>query len=104
MSRRTKLHEDLVEVLGNPHVYFQPPPTLLMEYPCIRYELDAKDVRYSNDRPYLVFDRYSVVIMDFDPDSELVNRMMELPYCRFNRKYKADQLCHYVFDCYVTKE
>lgn len=103
MSRRTNLQAKLEEILGSSHVYFQPPSSLLMQYPAIKYDLDAMDIKYADDAKYLRFDRYTITLMDYNPESQYVEALLELPFCRFNRKYKADQLCHYVFDCYVTK-
>lgn len=33
----------LEEILGSPHVYFQPPATVKLEYPAIIYSLDNLD-------------------------------------------------------------
>lgn len=103
-TSRMLLQQTFEAILGNGNVYFQPPPSLLMKYPCIKYDLQSKDFKYSGNKKYLIFDRYSVTLMDANPDSEYVDALLELPYCRFDRKYKVDQLSHYVFDCYITKE
>lgn len=100
MDRRLELHEVLVELLGNDHVYYQPPSTLRMEYPCIRYELAGIARDFANNKGYIRNNRYSVTLIDEDPDSKIRERMLGLPYCSFERFYAADGLNHFVFNLY----
>ena len=41
-----------------------------------------------------------MTIIDKNPDSQLPDKLGELPLCRLNRVYTADNLNHYVFDIY----
>lgn len=93
---RLELHE-LFELM-TPHVYFQPPTK--MEYPCIKYELDDDLVQYADNEPYLQYDGYQVIIIDWDPDSVLRNMIKTLPMCRFSRHYTQDDLNHFVYDLF----
>lgn len=101
MSQRTTLQEKLEQILGTDHVYFQPPSTIRMQYPCIKYDIQQKQYIYANNKKYLDGTTYSLTLMDYDPESPYVRAIEDLPYCRFNRKYKADQLNHFVFDLYL---
>ena len=49
---RLSLHEKLIAILGYPNVYFQPPPTLVLKYPCIIYKLDDISTFHANDKKY----------------------------------------------------
>lgn len=100
MSSREKLHNTLVEILGFRHVYFQPPESIKMVYPCNVYVLDQMDTKYANDKPYLHQKRYSVTIIDKDPDSVLPDKIRCLPLCSFNRFYTSANLNHWVFSLY----
>ena len=42
---RLILHDELITLLGSSNVYFQPPTSIKMNYPCIIYKLD--DVEYT---------------------------------------------------------
>lgn len=53
MNSRIDLHEELRAILGSGFVYFQPPESVKMIYPCIVYALDLMDMKYADDRPYL---------------------------------------------------
>lgn len=44
--------------------------------------------------------RYTVTIIDRNPDSAIPNKVAELPLCSFNRFYTADNLNHFVYNLY----
>lgn len=100
MGSRLELHEKLKKVLGSSHVYFQAPSSEEMKYPAIRYELMDIDIRHADNRPYKHVRGYTVTLIDSNPDSEYLQPLAELPYCRFARHYRADNLNHYVFELY----
>lgn len=100
MKSREELHDVLVNVLGSRNVYFQPPENLNLKYPCIIYELsDIRTVKADNIG-YLKIKRYSVTVIDEDPDSEIPNAVLELPYCSFDRWFATSDLNHWVFSLY----
>ena len=73
MKTRTDLHQELVSVLGSNHVYFQPPETAKIIYPCIVYNLSSADQRYADNRLYKKRDRYEITIITKDADSNTRN-------------------------------
>lgn len=90
------LHDLLCEILGSDHCYFSPPASIQMEYPCIVYHREANDDRYADNQKYLSNHRYTVTVIDEDPDSEIVDRLCDLPYCRMDRgPFVTDNLYHY---------
>ena len=52
MIQRIKLHELLVSLLGTRNVYFQPPESIKLSYPCIVYKRSTGDTQFANDIPY----------------------------------------------------
>lgn len=106
MSRRLKLHKTLCNILACPErgndcrVYYQPPSTVSMKYPAIVYALNGKEQRHADNRVYLSSDNYSVIVIDSNPDSELVDKIAELPMSRFNTSYAKDNLNHTVYEIY----
>lgn len=97
MLSRLEVHELLVETLGSRNVYFQPPSSVKMRYPAIKYSTNSINGRHADNLVYLKNTRYDVTVIDFDPDSEIVERMLMIPYCSFDRQYTSDNLNHYVF-------
>jgi hypothetical protein len=71
-----------------------------MKYPAIVYAINGKDKRHADDRVYLSSNRYSVTVIDSNPDSDIVDKVSELPMCRFNTAYTKDNLNHTVYEIY----
>lgn len=97
---RSLLHQLLVRTLKSKSVYFQPPSTIKMTYPCIVYKLDDIKSEFGDNTPYKLEKRYMVTVITKDPDSDIPNRIANLPTCRMSRMYTADNLNHYVFELY----
>lgn len=97
MNRRLELHEILCEVLGTRNVYFQPPESIKMKYPAIVYSRSDIPTEFANNNPYIQSRAYEVIVIDPNPDSEIVDKISQLPKCRFDRNYASDNLNHDVF-------
>lgn len=97
MGQRLELQAIFTTLLGSPNVYFQPPPTVQMEFPCITYRRDFEQIEYADDKPYAHKKRYLVTVIDRDPDSDIPDKIALLPYCVYDRFYTADNLNHDVF-------
>lgn len=100
MNRREELHEILCEALGSRNVYFQPPESIKMQYPAIVYSRDDIDNNFANNSVYMQSLAYSVIVIDSDPDSEVVDKVSKLPRCQYDRHYKSDNLNHDMFTIY----
>lgn len=100
MGLRSDLHDILVDLLGTTNVYFQPPPELLMKYPCIVYNRDRGFVSHADNIPYKRMKRYQIKVIDSDPDSDIPDKVAQLPMCSHERWYAAGQLNHDVFNLY----
>lgn len=90
----------LENILGSRNVYYQPPESLKMNYPAIVYSLDDIESTFANDTKYLNNKKYLVTVIDEDPDSLLVYKVLVLPKCRFSRHFESDNLNHDVFTLY----
>lgn len=101
MESRLKLHEEFCGVLGTIKAYFQPPASVKMSYPCVRYSLDGLQSFKANDRNYKNTRKYKVVVIDVDPDSDIYLKILEhFPMCSLDRTYTADNLYHWVLTLY----
>jgi hypothetical protein len=97
MAPRLELHALLLNLLETDQVYFQPPPNVYMKYPAIVYRRDYQLTNFANDKPYLHRKRYLVTVIDRNPDSDVPDKIAELPLCVYDRFYTADDLNHDVF-------
>lgn len=100
MSRQLEFQEILETLLGSHNVYFQPPSTVKIKYPCIIYARSAMDVVFADNYIYKFKQAYLVTVIDPNPDSDILEKMLLLPFCRFVRHYTADNLNHDVYNVY----
>ena len=100
MGQRIDLHNLLTDILGTGNVYFQPPETIKLKYPCIIYTRSSNSTRFADDNPYSTKRRYTITVIDRNPDSELPDKIQALPMCRIDRIFTSDNLNHYIFDIY----
>ena len=91
--------QDLLETLVN-NVYFQPPESLKLSYPCIVYSRSDMDTKFADDIPYAHSKQYQLIVIDKDPDSSIPGKVALLPMCTFDRHYTANNLNHDIFDIY----
>lgn len=91
--------QDLLETLVA-NVYFQPPESLKLSYPCIVYSRSDMDTKFADDIPYAHSKQYQLIVIDKDPDSSIPGKVALLPMCTFDRHYTANNLNHDVFDLY----
>ena len=122
MDRRVKLHEEICQYFGKikkwvwdtfdftkqdipdaialearKHVYFQPPETLLLQYPCIVYRMSDLKPIHADNKPYFFQYIYELTIIDRDPVSIIRDEIINMPSCRYIRTYESDGLHHFVF-------
>lgn len=101
MDSRLKLQAKLEELLGSRNVYYQPPASLHMTYPAIRYVRSDIKVNYADNTSYLMFDKYEITVIDRRPDNPVIKEILKLPHCGYDRQYKADNLYHDVLTIYL---
>lgn len=95
-----KLRKLLYEHLSNytKNVYYQPPASKTLQYPCIVYSREDVDSNYANDKVY--FSRQNWQLKCISPDSEwdVPKKLLEdIEYISFDRTYPADDLYHTIF-------
>lgn len=101
MASRLELHEKLCELLESRNAYFQPPQSVSMKYPAIRYAFSDPHQTYADDSNYRKTNKYEGVIIDHDPESGIPDKLLALfPMCRLGRPYPADNLNHFPFTLY----
>lgn len=106
MDQRLAMDEAFQAILESENVYFQPPASLKMSFPAIRYSKNpGATKRNANNRLYMSRDLYEGVVIDRDPDSKIPDKMLEkFPMCSFSDSYVVDNLNHFPFTIYFTKE
>lgn len=96
------LHDLLCEILGSEHCYFNPPADIFMSYPCIVYNYTNDMDDFADNIHYRHSKRYTITIIDEDPDSKIPSKMRELPYCSSDRNFASSGLSHFVFSLHYS--
>lgn len=100
-ENRQKIHTKLVEILGSDNVYFQPPETKKMSYPCFRYERVNGTHTYADNKTYRFTPQYEVTLISRDAVPEIIEDVVKsFEMVRYNRHFTIDNLHHDVFIIY----
>lgn len=99
-TKRLTFHQKLKDFLKIKNVYFQPPESFKMAYPCAVYMISGDSTRFANNRLYYDKVLYQVSIIDRDPDSALFHKMRRFRYSRFVRHFVASNLHNWIFNVY----
>lgn len=98
---RLYLQRKLAAIPKVKKVYFQPPATVKMQYPCIVYERSGGKTTFSDDCPYNFRRRYTLTVIDPNPDSNIPDMIArEFRMCTADRTYSVDNLYHHIFTLY----
>lgn len=99
--RRYQLNDKLEAVIESKNVYFEPPASVKLKYPCIIYHrsdtrsIKADDIHYHNTPSY------DVIHITKDPDTDIVQDMLDaFERCFHNRRYTSENLIHDSFTLY----
>lgn len=100
MASRIELQAKLEELLGSRNVYYQPPETLKIEYPAIVYSKSRIDKKSANNAAYKLTNGYEIIVIDRKPDNPVIDKLLQLPMCSYDRPYESDNLNHDVLTLY----
>jgi len=98
MAPRLELQTLLEGLIGSGNVYFQPPPSFMMSYPCVVYNRSNIRTKFADNLPYLHRKQYTLTVIDANPDSEIPDKVADLPTCIFDRHFVSDNLNQDVFN------
>lgn len=100
MANRLDLQTTLEELLGSRNVYYRPPSSHRMNYPGIKYSKVRPDTKHANDVTYSYMNCYELIVISQTPDHPVIDELLKLPYCSWDRWYAADGMNHDVLTLY----
>lgn len=83
-----------------PNVYYQPPDSIKMRYPCIVYNRRNDAVRHADGLKYTKYNAYDLTVIDKNPESTIAEALSDLKYCSFDRQFASANLNHFVYRLY----
>lgn len=103
MARRSdELIDKLTELVDTGKVYFQPPASIKLEYPCFVFHRTDAYQSYANDSNYVFMPSYRVTYINrSEPDPEMIKKVKDaFRYCRYTGHGIIDNLHHDYFTIY----
>ena len=101
MGTRLELHEELCEILGSRNVYFQPPESIKLQYPCIVYDPAYVNIHRADNKAYRMTDKYNVrYITPNADDIKYHDILTHFETVAFDRYFRSDGLHHYTISLY----
>lgn len=108
LKSRLDLDQELRDFLGSDNVYFSPPESLKLHYPCIVYHRTGGNAKRADNGLYDYIFEYTVTIIDKDCDSQgtdseitMIEKMMKhFPMCRYSNHRVVNNLNHDTFMLY----
>lgn len=100
-----RTYRDLLHMLRQAvqydRVYFQPPENLKIEYPAIVFHLSKIEIDHASDVPYKGAKEYSVTLITKDPEPDVIDEILKIPYSSLDTTYISDGMNHFVFTVYL---
>ena len=96
---RSVVHSLLQSLTGyGNRIYFNPPETIKMQYPCIVYHRQNLAKRNADNKAYIRYDEYSVThIYARESEHSISEVLVESDGFEYDRNFYADNLNHDVF-------
>lgn len=89
----SQLYDILRPIVGN--VYYNPPESLKLKYPCVICSLESDRPEYADDTRYKNMNRYNLILITNGTDNGIMREtLLKLPYCSFDREYFSNNMCH----------
>lgn len=100
-----RTYRDLLHLLqkavDHNRVYFQPPENLKIGYPAVVFHLSKIKHDHADDVPYKGAREYSVTLITKEPEPEVLDEILKIPYTTLDTTYISDGMNHFVFTTYI---
>lgn len=101
LSTRIELQRYLERVLGSKNVYFEPPETLKMRYPCIVYNLSRMNPTNADNLSYRVSQEYDIQYITREPEVDIPMRLAYTKRFRAGQHFVADGMHHFNYSVVI---
>lgn len=91
----------LQQAVRHNQVYFQPPENLKIVYPAVVFHLSKIEIDRASDVPYKGAKEYSVTLITKDPEPDVIDEILKIPYSSLDTTYITDGMNHFVFTVYL---
>ena len=99
-QNRVKLHHMLEDILGSKNVYYDPPESFKLKYPCIVYYLDGFNDLPADNQTYIRMRRYNMTYITTDSEDPIAEKLADIRYCTLSRPFAVSDLFHFAYVLY----
>ena len=96
-QRRVNLHHMLEDILGSKNVYYDPPESFKLKYPCIVYYMEGFADIPADNQTYRRMRRYNMTYITTDSEDPVAERLADIRYCTLTRPFVASDLFHFSY-------
>ena len=96
-NTRLTLQGKLEEILGSRNVYYNPPESQKMNFPCIVYTKTYIKGIHADNNKYLDFTTYKITVVSKTPDHPAGKAIHNLPTTEFSTNYVKNGFYHEVY-------
>lgn len=100
-EQRLTLHAKLKTLFPNYKLYFRPPNTIKLEYPCIVYDLAMQEPRHANNTLYTLYLEFEITIISVLP-GVTSSDILTIPSSRQQSHFISNNLVHDVYKVRMT--
>lgn len=101
-NERLELQARLEELPRVRRVYWNPPESIQLVYPCIIYNYAKIDVHHADNKAYIKRRRYEITIIDRDTTSIIPEALEEsFQYWAQEQVFANDNIGHWVYSIYL---
>lgn len=106
MGRRPSLQSELQALIGpradgKQNVYFQPPESVKLNYPCIVYNETRPSIHRANDKAYEYTQCYEITLIGKDAEWDLPEMLVKhFRHITIERFFVSDNLYHVALTLY----
>ena len=91
----------LQQAVKHNRVYFQPPENLKMGSPAVVFPVSKIEIDHASEVPYKGAKEYSVTLITKDPEPDVIDEILKIPYSSLDTTYISDGMNHFVFTVYL---
>lgn len=99
-QNRVKLHHMLEDILGSKNVYYDPPESFKLKYPCIVYYLEGFYDLPADNLTYRRMRRYNMTYITTDSEDPVAEKLADIRYCTLSRPFAVSDLFHFAYVLY----
>lgn len=86
----------LIDILGSGNVYYNPPESQKLNFPCIVYNLSYIEQIHADNLSYLDYTTYKITVVSKIPDHPAIKNILRLPMTKFSTNFVKNGFYHTV--------